>query len=178
MTAAVATEMHTQWAPKFWARVDKNGPIVRAELGPCWLWTGSRLPRGYGRFYPKNHVALYAHRVSLEMAEGKALGPGEEACHHCDNPPCVRPEHLFRGTKSKNMQDCLEKGRWGDTALRGEEHPAHRLTEAQVLEIRAQGAAGARHRELARRYGVSRALISTIIRGEAWAHLLPKGGLQ
>lgn len=107
---------------QFWNHVDKNGPVIYPKIGRCWLWTGptgrtGRTGRtGYGRFQVAPYTTQPAHRVSLEMSLGRKLLPSEMACHHCDNPPCVRPDHLFVGDALTNMQDRDAKGRgWGRT---------------------------------------------------------------
>lgn len=89
---------------RFWAKVDKSG-------GPdaCWLWTGAH--GVYGFFTLSSAHQVSTHRHSLEMALGRPLAPGEQACHHCDNPLCVNPAHLFVGTNSTNMLDMWAKGR-------------------------------------------------------------------
>lgn len=74
----------------------------------CWEWTGGTDGGGYGMFNYAG-VSYRATRISL-MLDGR--DPGEKmACHHCDNPPCVRPDHLFVGTNADNMQDMVAKGR-------------------------------------------------------------------
>jgi hypothetical protein len=85
----------------FWRSVDKSG-------GPdaCWPWTGYRMASGYGR---NRHG--YTHRYALQLALGRPLGPGMEACHTCDNPPCCNPAHLFEGTRLDNERDKTAKGR-------------------------------------------------------------------
>lgn len=74
----------------------------------CWLWFGAMDKKGYGqirrgRTRPATHVAL-------EM-DGRAVPKGWQACHHCDNPSCVNPQHLFVGTALDNARDAMRKGR-------------------------------------------------------------------
>jgi len=163
--------MHEEYAEKSWARVDKTGP------DDCWLWVGSRLPKGYGRFYPKwkingKRCGFNAHRISWEIKNNRPVPEGLDVLHTCDNPPCVNPAHLFPGTKSDNMQDMLRKGRGGYTGSPGEAHPSAKLVESDVLEIRHRwDAGGIRQRDLAAEYGVSRGLIGQIVRRESWSHL-------
>lgn len=92
---------------RFWAK-------VRKEPGDgCWLWLGS-LVRGYGDFWPeaqrKAPRRAKAHRFSWILANGP-IPDGLQVCHHCDTPACVRPDHLFLGTVSDNLKDCVAKGR-------------------------------------------------------------------
>lgn len=163
--------MHEEHADKFWARVDRDGPTQPHMDTPCWVWTGSRLPKGYGRFYPRNKIGLYAHRVSFEMANGRPIPEGCEVCHTCDHPSCVRPEHLFLGTHLDNVQDCVEKGRHRHGTTRGRDHHSNKLSEADVRQIRAEAAGGDSRLTLAKRYGVSKGLINQIVWRKAWSWL-------
>lgn len=95
---------------RFWAKVNKDGPTVRAELGPCWAWTADRNHKGYGRLQLGGNVVELAHRYSWALHVGP-IPEGMLVCHHCDNPVCVRPEHLFVGTAKDNTADMIAKGR-------------------------------------------------------------------
>jgi len=92
----------------FWDFVNREGPVPahRPGLGPCWVWTGIQDPQGYGRLGGHR----LAHRQSWEMANGTIEG-GLWVLHHCDNPPCVNPAHLYLGTVKENVRDAVERGR-------------------------------------------------------------------
>lgn len=90
---------------RFWLSVDRTG-------GPesCWPWRKGRFANGYGCFRAdgRNHRA---HRWLLGHLRGSPLGKDEYGCHHCDNPPCCNPKHLFIGSAKDNAQDMASKGR-------------------------------------------------------------------
>lgn len=80
----------------------------------CWLWMGKRTHEGYGVFWVGGKGRA-AHRYSVELATGSPIPAGLFACHKCDTPSCVNPDHLFLGTTGDNMRDSSQKGRnwWG-----------------------------------------------------------------
>lgn len=148
-------------------RLDHHGWTVIAETG-CWEFNGGRNRSGYGMLAvghtryvngKKQSVPMLASRVAYATWVGP-IPDGQAVCHTCDNPPCINPAHLFLGTWKANSRDAVAKLRTAN----GERVPQHRLTDAQVDEIRSRYAAGGiRHKDLAAEYGVSQALISMII---------------
>lgn len=103
--------LHPSHLSRFWSKVDKNGPVQKHQphLGNCWIWIGGCSEEGYGMFVVKPRT-YGAHRWIIEQLTGSPLGTNQ-CCHHCDNPKCVRPDHLFIGTHSDNMKDRDKKGR-------------------------------------------------------------------
>ena len=148
-------------AERFWEKVIKDGPVIRAELGQCWEWDGSKLPQGYGQLGKVRPAQGYtlAHRVSWELHFGP-IPESLKVLHRCDYPPCTRPEHLFVGTQSLNMQDAIQKGR----------NAAMKLTPEQVREIRqALQPPSQTVRGIADLYHVSIQAIYDIRSGRRWA---------
>lgn len=147
---------------RFWSKVDKNGPIIRLELGPCWIWTASRNASGYGTF-GVNRRSILAHRFSFESQYGPLPQDKPAACHKCDNPPCVRPDHLFAGTWTDNNHDKNTKGRnrWSEEAA-----TARRvLSQSDAVHIRELYAVGNVSQDaIAQQFGVSQSTISAIVR--------------
>jgi hypothetical protein len=154
--------------------------IVLSDEG-CWEWQGGK-SHGYGGIAIKQasgYLRLWAHRVAYELLLG-TIPAGMEICHHCDNPSCVRPSHLFLGTHADNMRDAFNKGILdnGIAALagcardsKGELNPAARLTKEDVREIRVEASKGVFHRKLAERYGITRVQVTNIVNRKRWAHV-------
>lgn len=134
----------------------------------CWLWLARTDRRGYGRLAVGGRRARPAHRVAYEAFRG-AIGDGMFVCHRCDVPACVNPAHLFLGTPADNARDRDRKGRASRRDRSGERNGRARLTEADVLVIRALPAVDLA--ALSRKYGVDRSTIRGAITGKSWCHL-------
>ena len=149
-------------AELFWEKVKTDGPVVRPELGPCHVWAGCLNDDGYGEmsFMGKRERS---HRVAFFLANGR--WPKPQALHRCDNRACVRGEHLFEGTNKDNVDDKVAKGRALAFAVRGEDHPCAKLSNADLDAIRSAAAAGTKNCDLAAQFGVTRTRISQIVRG-------------
>ncbi len=89
---------------RFWARVDKNGPVPaeRPGLGPCWIWLAGRNSTGYGQFVGIPEAGQLAHRVAWFLS-GRPLIAGLELDHLCRTEACVRPDHADQVPKIVNI---------------------------------------------------------------------------
>lgn len=148
---------------RFWRKVKKTKS--------CWLWIGSKTPKGYGQINKGGHNGrcVRAHRLSYEIHHGP-IPQGKLVCHRCDNPGCVNPDHLFLSTPAGNTADMMSKGRENPPV--GERNGSAKLTCAQILEIRkmyANGEGSMRH--IAEIFGVGHDHICRIINRKKWKHL-------
>jgi len=148
---------------RFWAKVNKAGPVVVPELGECWVWTASVDIGGYGAFGLGGRMHA-AHRVSWLLEHGEF--PELCALHRCDNRLCVRPAHIFIGTRADNMRDCIDKGRMRRGVLPGASNPAAKLSPDDIRRIRASDGTLA---TIAAAFGISRSQALRIRRRESWA---------
>ena len=133
----------------------------RVEGDGCWLWQAGQFPRGYGmvnlgRFADRRQHTEYAHRVAYVLSKGN-IPEGRVVRHRCDTPACVNPDHLLLGTQADNVNDAAVQGHYN--VPHRDSSRARKLTDAQVVEIRASVETGAR---LAERFGVSKTAISLI----------------
>lgn len=145
---------------RFWENVEKK------DSG-CWEWTGDTC-KGYGKLFVEaervngkyQQRSMLAHRFSYELE----YGPFDQSLcvlHRCDNPPCIRPDHLFLGTRTDNYNDMKAKGR-------AKHRNFTKLTEEQVLEIRSRAARGEGYTALGKEFGLARNNIWHIVVGRAW----------
>ncbi len=156
---------------RFWSKVNKDGSIPShcPELGNCWIWEKASHVWGYGEISVQSSRPEGAHRVIWVLVHGP-IPEGMHVLHRCDNPPCVRPDHLFLGTHKENMRDMTSKGRHGVFDRTGERNGNAKLTEFQVTEMRERAAAGERAAALAIAYNISDSVVSGIINGKLWVN--------
>lgn len=153
--------------------------------GECWNFTGSRDKRGYGHV-SHSGKSWRAHRLSYHLFHG-SIPTGLNVCHKCDNPSCIRPDHLFAGTQKDNLSDCRDKGRLGvwvkpecrPTGLRngnythpekvrhGERVLTSKLNQEAVRWIR-ENTGKVPQIQMAKQLNVSRSAIYRVQRGEHW----------
>ena len=132
---------------RYLSKVEKRSP------DDCWPWLGARNLKGYGIMHWNGH-SHNAHRFAWELAHGP-IPDGLHCLHHCDNPPCQNPTHLFLDTNDANIADKMAKGR--HRGAWGERSGSAKLTAEQVLQ-----------------FGVHKKHIQAIIYGKTWKHLLPE----
>jgi hypothetical protein len=155
-----------------YATVDMNGPIPlhRPWLGTCEVWRGKvHWQTGRGVLHV-NGVRWLVHRLAYTLHYGP-IAPGLVVCHDCDNPLCVRPDHLFLATQAGNQRDMVAKGRQATAHLSGWRNPRS-VGRETALEIRTLWAAGGSTRAaIARKYGLSHNVVSRIVSGERYRNL-------
>lgn len=162
----------------------KTDPVGRflshVQFGPgCWVWQAHKHPNGYGNFVAEKGIGTtLAHRFSYQHYRG-AIPAGMDVCHTCDNRACVRPSHLFAGTRAENMADCkLKRRHFHGPALsalvRGEKNGHARLTERDVIEIRRLyqgGRRGPTLHALASRFNISMTHVWSVANRYTWKHV-------
>jgi hypothetical protein len=158
----------------FWKHVAKGGD------NDCWEWQGTRLRRGYGHTW-YNGRTMGAHRASWLIHNGP-IPANMEVCHHCDNPPCVNPHHLYIATHAQNMADASARGRirtappkvhgaytHPESRVRGARNGQAKLTTEQVAEIRTLYSNGQHsQRQLAQQFNVGKGTIWRIVTNQSW----------
>jgi hypothetical protein len=154
---------------RFWEKVNKSGTIPegRTDLGPCWVWIGGTNPHGYGVIQKGGRKCglILASRAAWILSFGN-LGDEDCVLHRCDNPPCVNPQHLFKGTKKDNTHDMMGKGRayWPCPA---------KVSDEQVLLIRRLCASHAgTYGQIGEMFGVDASTIYKIFRRKSHSYVI------
>lgn len=133
----------------------------------CLLWKYGRGSHGYGDVTCETGKDM-AHRLSYKRFHGE-IPIGMDICHRCDVRLCYHPAHLFLGTRMDNVQDMISKGR--KVIIRGESAAKAKLTDSQVIEIRALHSGGMNHCEIAKMFPVDRRTVGNIVRRKIWTHI-------
>ena len=113
---------------RFWSKVK-----LVDDATSCWEWTGDCFPNGRARFYlDRDHGQINAARALWLMIYGDELLASDLICHTCDNPRCVRPDHIYKGNVGTNMADRMRRGRYNQ----GEANGRSKLDRIKVKYIR------------------------------------------
>ncbi len=147
---------------RFWEKVNKLGP------DDCWEWQAARTHDGYGEFGLDGAI-VKAHRFAYKMFVGQ-IPDGQIICHHCDNPPCCNPNHLFLGTDLINNHDMMSKGR--NVVLRGVNNGFAKLNDNLVREIKQCLLDGMKQRDIAIQFRISKGTVSGIAKNRTWKHVI------
>lgn len=136
----------------------------------CWLWTGctNKHGRPFIGLGSATQGSALAYRVSWLLHRGP-IPEGMAVCHHCDNPSCVNPDHLFLGSQAENLRDMRQKARQRSVRQPGAALFVRKLTAEDVRDIRASDAPS---REICERYGVTSAAIVAVRARKTWRHVL------
>ena len=140
--------------------------INKIEDG-CWEWNAFKNNDGYGKIRVAGKT-LARHRVAYELWKGE-IPDGMCILHSCDNPPCCNPAHLSIGTRDENNKQRKERGRGRTNPHRGEACNSSKLTEQQVLEIRAIN--NMSQSAIARMYGITQSNVFNIVSRKSWSHI-------
>lgn len=152
--------MEQPYGARFLKKIETLGPVVRQELGPCWIWTAALDCSGYGKFR-LGERSRQSHRLVCELSRGS----GDSLCatHACDNRACCRPSHIRWATHIENMAEMRERGRSGRSS--------RRLTPESVSLIFELLSGGATRQAIADRFGIDIRTIAKIKSGENWSWL-------
>lgn len=80
-------------------------------MTPCLEWAGELNPAGYGKVALGDRKRAYAHRRAWSFENGP-IPCGMVIMHECDNPACVRLDHLKLGTQKQNLTDASARLRF------------------------------------------------------------------
>lgn len=148
---------------RFWEKVKKT-----SEDG-CWLWTGAKDGGGYGILQIATNIREKAHRWSWQTYYKQNIPKGYQVLHHCDNPSCVNPRHLFLGTNQDNVTDKMRKGRFNPCF--GNVNGMCKITEEDVKKIVELHNNGYSYRQITKLFPIGNTQIGRIIRKESWKWL-------
>lgn len=136
-----------------WERIRRSYKVC--PVTGCFNWIRDRSMAGYGRIsYLSKRI--YAHRLVWTLHNGP-IPRHLHVCHHCDNPRCVNPDHLFLGTNHDNIKDKQIKGR-----------AAKKLTHQEIIEIRNDPRSSA---QVAKSFKIDASMVRLIRSRKSWNHI-------
>jgi hypothetical protein len=133
------------------------------EAPGCWIWTGHVGKNGYGQVQFQGRLIGTHRLMMLEARNFLPIPRNLFVCHHCDNPPCCNPKHLFLGTVADNARDAKSKGR--TRAPRGMASPNARLTIVQVEKIKERVREGETRVAVAKDFEVTPQYVGQLVHG-------------
>jgi hypothetical protein len=152
-----------KWTIQHTERFNKS-IFIPNKKDDCWIWISSKQPDGYGRFYFDNRL-IQASRISYWLRHGD-LDQQKLICHHCDNPCCVNPDHLFLGTYKDNNDDMTKKNR--AVYVFGQDVGNSKLKSEDIIKIISLVNSGISRNKVALIFGVSRTQVQRIVLGKNW----------
>lgn len=161
--------------PKLTTKQRFYASVLLPNENGCMLWAKGTTRKGYAliRIQSENGRKIAAHRYSYALHYG-LFDKNLHVCHKCDIPSCMAPDHLFLGTNADNVRDKVSKGRQASGSLlicSGETNPGAKLTDKDVLQIRALLREGVMVKSIAEKFKVGRKTISDIKVNRRWAHI-------
>lgn len=149
---------------RFWTKVDKKSD------NECWEWKSTILNTGYGQFTIKAINKYSSHRIAYSLYNNEVINITDLILHNCDNRKCCNPYHLRKGTHKENMKDMTNRNR--SYKPNGEKHPNCKLTEQDIIDIRAKYIPRKyTQQKLADEYNLSIQHVSDIINKKKWKHI-------
>ena len=142
----------------------------------CWIWTArTNSQTGYGELALQKQRRKWrphaAHRLSWYFFRG-TIPSGLVIRHKCHNRGCVNPEHLLIGTQKDNIHDSIDAGRMiGPPHPKGESHPRAKVSEKDVVDIRARRASGESINSIKKDFPQIKWGVEDICRRKSWRHL-------
>lgn len=134
--------------------------VLALNRDQCWHWLGYHNNNGYPQFYIGDGKYTGAHRWIYQLVYCIELTSKDFICHHCDNPGCINPNHLFVGDQYANMADMVAKGRGGKAKLNAEQ-----AKEIYILQKTSTC------REVAKQFNISKATVLQIWNRKTWKHV-------
>lgn len=145
--------------------------IIRAvdttDVNTCWNTVLTPNGAGYGIVRAEDGRQRPMHQLAYEVF----IGPRNNlhCLHSCDNRKCCNPYHLFLGTHQDNMRDSVNKNRRHKP--KGMLHPRAKLSDDDVIKMRALLKTGRRQKDISIMFGISRQTVTHINRRITWPHI-------